>query len=222
MTDDSFTEIDRDSFRKYFNQYTRKAFYMLPKLPKPRILDIGCGSGEPTIELAKLCDGEIIGIDIDQSRLNKLNNKIMAERLNNRVRTMNCSLFAIDFPDESFDILWAEGVIATIGYKRGLKEWRRLLKSGGFLVVHDDINDKDYKLNIIPSCGYKLLNHFILPKDAWWKLYYYPLEKKVNELCIKYRDNPKVLKKLQKYYDEVNRVKFVKRINSIFFIMQKM
>ncbi|MFX1508224.1 MAG: class I SAM-dependent methyltransferase [Promethearchaeota archaeon] len=221
MTEDSLTEIDRDSFRRYFNQYTRKAFYMLPKLPKPRILDIGCGSGEPTIELAKLCNGEIIGIDIDQSSLNKLNRKIIAQGLGNRVRSMNCSLFAIDFPDESFEILWAEGVIATIGFKRGLKEWRRLLKSGGFLVVHDDIKDKDYKLSVIPGCGYKLLNHFILPEDAWWKGYYNPLEEKVNELSIKYKDNPSVLNSFRKHRDEVNSVKSRKRINSVFFIMQK-
>ncbi|MFW9903629.1 MAG: class I SAM-dependent methyltransferase [Candidatus Thorarchaeota archaeon] len=223
MTDDIFTELDRDSFRKFFNQYTRKAFYMLPKVPKPRILDIGCGSGEPTIELAKLChDGEVIGIDIDQSSLNKLNNKIIAKGLINRVRVMNCSLFNIDFQNESFDILWAEGVIATIGFKRGLKAWRRLLKPGGFLVVHDDIKDKDYKLNIIPSCGYKLLNYFMLPEDAWWKGYYSPLEEKVKELSIKYKDNPSILKAIQKYQDEVNRVKSMKKMNSVFFIMQKM
>jgi len=79
MSKDLLSEIDKDHFREQFNKYTRKAFHMLPKLEKPHILDIGCGSGVPTIELAKLSNGEIIGIDINQSLLDKLNRKIEEE-----------------------------------------------------------------------------------------------------------------------------------------------
>jgi len=221
MPESSFREIDRDLFRKNFNQYTRKAFLMLPELAKPRILDIGCGSGIPTIELAKLSKGEIIGIDIKQSDLDRLNNKIKAEGLTNRVTTTKCSLFEIDFPDESFDIVWAEGVIAIIGFERGLKEWRRLLKANGFLVIHDDIKNKDKKLNMITRCGYKLLNHFSLPDNAWWEDYYSPLGEKVKKLTQKYRNNPGALKKLREYQNEVERAKNTTILNSIFFIIQK-
>lgn len=45
------------------NDYTRRAFEMLPKLDKPRILDIGCGPGGPTMELARLSGGSVIGLD---------------------------------------------------------------------------------------------------------------------------------------------------------------
>lgn len=45
--------------------YTRNAYHMLPRIDQPRILDVGCGRGDPTLELAKLSDGEIIGVDID-------------------------------------------------------------------------------------------------------------------------------------------------------------
>ncbi len=38
------------------NACTRKAFSMLTNLPaRPEILDIGCGSGMQTIELARTC-----------------------------------------------------------------------------------------------------------------------------------------------------------------------
>ena len=62
MSDDVLLEINLDHYRKNFLKYTKKAFQMLPKLDRPRILDIGCGSGVQTIELAKLSKGEIIGI----------------------------------------------------------------------------------------------------------------------------------------------------------------
>jgi len=76
-------------------KYTIKAFRKLPKIEKPRILDIGCGSGVPTMELAKLSDGEIIGIDIDQESLDILSRKIEQEGLTNRVKAIKCSLINI-------------------------------------------------------------------------------------------------------------------------------
>ena len=43
------------------NESTRRAFNSIPRLKKnPFILDIGCGQGMQTIELAKISDGKII------------------------------------------------------------------------------------------------------------------------------------------------------------------
>lgn len=76
MSEKILPEINIDHFREAFSKYTRKAFQLLPKLKRPKILDIGCGSGVPTIELIKLSIGEIIGLDIDQTQLEKLERKI--------------------------------------------------------------------------------------------------------------------------------------------------
>ena len=223
MSKDLLFEINQDHFRERLNKYTRKAFQMLPELEKPRILDIGCGSGVPTIELAKLSNGEIIGIDINQSLLDKLNRKIEEEGFSNRMKTMKCSLFEIDFPDESFDIIWAEGSISIIGFEKGLKEWNRLLKTNGFLVVHDEIKTVSNKLKKIPSCGYKLINYFSLPEDVWWIEYYRPLEIRIKELRIKYNNDPEALKILKKFQNEIDMVKKnPKDYGSGFYIMQKL
>jgi len=216
-------EVNQDHFRENLNKYTRKAFRMLPELEKPRILDIGCGSGVPTIELARLSDGEIIGIDTDESLLEKLGGKIQKEGFSDRVKIKKCSLFEIDFPDESFDIVWAEGSIHIIGFERGLREWKRLLKTNGFLVVHDDIKNMPDKLKKIPNCGYKLINHFSLPEDAWWTEYYKPLEIQIKELRIKYKNDPEALKILKKYQNEIDTVKKnPKGYGCVFHIMQKL
>ena len=222
MSKDLLVEVDQDRFRECLNKYTRRAFQILPKLERPRILDIGCGSGVQTVELAKLSDGEIIGIDIDQSLLDKLNRKIEEEGFSDRVKTIKCSLFEMDFPDESFDIMWAEGSIRIIGFEKGLKEWRRLLKPNGFLVIHDEIKTVSNKLKKIPSCGYKLINHFQLPEDAWWTEYYRPLEKQIKELYIKYKNNSEALKTLKKHQNEIDMVKRnPKEHSSAFYVMQK-
>jgi ubiquinone/menaquinone biosynthesis C-methylase UbiE len=129
-------------------------------------------------------------LDIDQSLLDELNRKIERERLSENVSTKKCSMLEMNFPDKSFDIIWAEGSISAIGFEKGLKEWRRLLKPGGFLVVHDVIDDVEDRIRKIASSGYKLLSQFSLPEDAHWTEFYGPLEIRIKELRAKYKSNP--------------------------------
>src|SRR4030042_4912787 len=88
----------KDRIRKRLLKYTRKAFRMLPQLDKPRILDIGCGSGVPTMELARLSDGEVIGMDIDQGLLDVLRENTEKAGLSDRVKVIKRSLFDMEFP----------------------------------------------------------------------------------------------------------------------------
>lgn len=245
MNQDILSEIHQDLPREGpgRNKYTRKAFQMLPKLDKPRCLDIGCGAGGPTLELAKLSRGEIIGIDINQTSLDRLVRKIEEAGLSDRVKAVNCSIFDMDFLDESFDIIWSEGSIFIIGFESGLKEWRRLLKPSAFLVVHEmtwlrpnppkEIYDywkrlypgiKTVKENLeqISSCGYDLIGHFTLPEDVWWIVYYGPLEKRIKELHEKYIDKPQALAILCKEQHDIDMYKkYYKWYGSAFFVMQK-
>jgi ubiquinone/menaquinone biosynthesis C-methylase UbiE len=221
MTGDILSELREDDLRAALTKYTRKAFRMLPKLVKPRILDIGCGSGVPTIELARLSDGQIIGLDIDQSALDKLDRKIEEEGLADRVKTLKCSMFEMDFADESFDVIWAEGSISRIGFENALREWRRLLKPKGYLVIHDEMKNIKKKLGVIPGCGYDLLGYFPLREDVWWVEYYGPLEKRVEELSAKYAEDPEILRLLDRKKDEIEMVKKNPRAYcSVFFVMR--
>ena len=218
---DILEELDEDSIRTNFLKYTRKAFEMLPKLDKPRILDIACGSGIPTLELSKLSGGEVVGIDIDQLSLDTFKERIEQEGLGARVKAVNCSMQKITLPDESFDIVWDEGAGYFIDFEKALKLWR-LLKPNGYLVIHDDLKDLNHKLGLIPKYGYRLVEHFPLPDDAWWLEYFAPLEKRINELRDKYQNDPKIIKVLDNKAKEGASVrKNPKSARSVFLIMQK-
>ncbi|KPK69984.1 hypothetical protein AMJ87_09530, partial [candidate division WOR_3 bacterium SM23_60] len=104
MKYDIATELDHDGLRSNFNKYTRQAFQILPRLDRPRILDIGCGTGVPALQLARMSDGEIFGIDIDVASLEKFSQKIAAVSLQDLVKAVKCSLFDIEYPDEHFDV----------------------------------------------------------------------------------------------------------------------
>jgi ubiquinone/menaquinone biosynthesis C-methylase UbiE len=214
--------MDRDTVRARLLKYTRKAFRMLPNLGKPRILDIGCGSGVPTMELARLGRGEVIGIDIDQSALDKLTRKIREAGLSDRVQAVNCSILDMAFPDESFDIIWSEGSIFVVGFKRGIQDWKRFLKPGGFVVIHDEKGDVEEKLRQISKCGYKLLGYFILSEDTWWTEYFAPLEKLIAKSQTSYADDPHTLEELSQARRELEMFKNnPERNSSVYFVTQK-
>jgi len=245
MNLDIFFEIHQDLPREGpgRDKYTRKAFQMLPEMDSPYIVDIGCGPGGQTLELTRLSNGHVIGLDTHQPYLDRLQRKIDEGGFSDRVKAVNCSMFEMKFPDESFDIIWAEGSIYIIGFERGLKEWRHLLKPNGFMAVHDvcwlrqDPPQEIYEywkelypaiktipeyLEKIPGCGYTLIGNFSLPEDAWWIEYYGPLEERIKMLRKKYHSNPQALRELDNEQKEIDMYKkYCEWYGSVFFIMQK-
>ena len=72
------------------NKSTRKAFSYLKNLPdEPLILDIGCGPGMQTLELAKISNGKIIALDNYQPFLDILKQNVKKAGFNNRIITKN-------------------------------------------------------------------------------------------------------------------------------------
>lgn len=223
--------------------YTIKAFKILPKLEKANILDIGCGAGEPTIELAKLSGGTVTGIDINSDALNKFKDKIKEQNLSDRIKIINMSMTALDFPQESFDLIWSEGSIFIMGFERGLKEWRKFIKPNGFLVVHDScwlapdppeeilihykkmysgITTHEKNIEIISQCGYNILGEFKLPEEAWGELYFYPLEERIEEFREKYKNEPNANIILNREENEIRLYrKYKKWYGSAYYVMQK-
>jgi ubiquinone/menaquinone biosynthesis C-methylase UbiE len=83
------------------NEYTKKAYEMLPKMDQPKILDIGCGPGGPTIELARMSGGDVFGMDTHQSYLAVLEERINQLRAKYKenpetLRTLNSEQEEID------------------------------------------------------------------------------------------------------------------------------
>jgi SAM-dependent methyltransferase len=242
---DLLCEIHKDMPRQGSgrNKYTKKAFDMIPRMDKPNILDIGCGPGMQTIALAKLSGGHVIGIDIIQQYLDQLQESIEKEHLQERVQAVNQSMDSIQFSEASFDILWAEGSIFIIGFEQGLREWRKYIKPKGYLAVHEmawikenppqeireywervypQIATIENNLRIIEQCGYRTLGYFLLPEDAWWEFYYTPLENRLKDLRIKFKDNAKAMEMIKETELEIDMFrKYNAWYGSVFYVMQK-
>jgi ubiquinone/menaquinone biosynthesis C-methylase UbiE len=225
------------------NEYTRRAYEMLPRLREPRILDVGCGSGAPTLELARVSGGRVTGLDVHRPYLDELERRAEKAGLADRITVVEGSMLSMDFPDESFDLVWSEGSIFIIGFDRGLEGWRRLIRPGGFLAVHDvawlrpdppaelrgfwttgypGMRDIPANLAAIPPRGYEVLGHFALPEDAWWIEYYGPLEERLPQLREKYAGDAEAMALLDESQREIEILrKYPGWYGSVFFLLKK-
>lgn len=187
---------------------TRKAFQLIRGLPeKPNILDLGCGPGKQTLELARLSEGKIIALDNHPPFLDKLNQDAQRQGFSARIETVNQDMNQMRFPPESFDLIWSEGALYFMGFENGLKKCRELLKKNGHLAVTelvwlepdppDEIKEAhqseypaltgiEINLAMIEKAGYRLIGHFTLPDSSWTENYYDPMEKEIRRMEKKY------------------------------------
>ncbi len=101
--------------------------------PGMRVLDIACGTGEPSISIATLLrgSGDVTGIDVSPEPL-KLANERAVERGLNNVRFQQGDAHALPFADESFHRITSRlGVMFFAEPLRAFGEMRRVLKPGG-------------------------------------------------------------------------------------------
>ena len=224
---------------------TLKALSFCSQLPKEtKVLDIGCGHGLQTIELARVLQGEIIALDFHQPFLDILKKHVAAEAvLNSKIITKKQSMLEMDFPEESFDLIWSEGALYNMGFAEGLKRSYELLKNNGYIAVSEpvytkedipdevikfwepeypDISDINSKLKVIKEQGFEIVNSFVLPKSCWMEEFYIPMEKIVADLKKKYTDNQAALDAFKGFDYEIQMCKkYSDYYNYGFFIAQK-
>jgi ubiquinone/menaquinone biosynthesis C-methylase UbiE len=242
---DIFFDIHKDLPREGpgDSKSTRQALAWLKNLPpNPLILDIGCGPGMQTLDLARYTNGKVLAVDTHQPFLEQLQKRAQAAALSARITTANQSMFDLPFPKQSFDLLWSEGTIYIIGFEEGLRTWRSLLKPGGYLAVteiswlkpnppeavhsywmaeYPGMHNIEENLNSLRAAGYREIGHFTLPPSSWWTDYYNPIEARLPRLREKYRGKTEAEALLDATQKEIDIYrKFSDWYGYVFYVMQ--
>ncbi len=243
---DIFWEIHSDLPREGpgDSDSTARAYASLSGLPAcPAILDIGCGPGMQTLDLARLSNGHITAIDFHQPFLDDLVRQADEAQLGAHIQARRLSMFEMDFVPEQFDLVWSEGAIYIMGFENGFKTCHPFLKRTGYMVVtevswfqpnpppevfdfwkaaYPEMGSIDENIQRIERQGYRLVDHFHLPDSSWWDNYYNPLMKRVSKLQGKYADNQEVQTALN---EELAEIELFRRYSSFygyeFYIAQK-
>jgi ubiquinone/menaquinone biosynthesis C-methylase UbiE len=137
------------------------AAYLLPHLaPGLRLLDVGCGPGTITLDLAQaVAPGSVLGIDVVGEPLD-------AARANAEARGATTTEFALgdvydlDLPDDSVDVVHAHQVLQHLSDPvAALREMRRVCRPGGLVAARD----ADYAAMVWYPADPRL--------DAWLTIY---------------------------------------------------
>jgi ubiquinone/menaquinone biosynthesis C-methylase UbiE len=115
------------------------AAYLLGSLePGQRLLDVGCGPGTITIDLAGLvAPGEVVGIDAAPDVVESAR-QAAADVDADGVRFVVDDVYSLDHDDASFDVVHAHQVLQHLTDPvAALREMRRVLRPGGLLAVRD-------------------------------------------------------------------------------------
>jgi len=172
---------------------TLKALRFIGNLTKKsKITDIGCGTGGQTMVLGEHTPCEIIGVDTWPDFINQFNQNAQIRNLQDRVRGIVGNMENLPFQEEELDLIWSEGAIYNIGFERGLNEWKKFLKQGGYIAVtentwfsedrpaeiqdfwqkiYPEIDTIPNKVAQIQKAGYIPIATYILPEAIWTDYY---------------------------------------------------
>jgi SAM-dependent methyltransferase len=206
--------------------HTRGAFQALKALPDhPRIVDVGCGPGMQTLELARLSGSLVTAVDNCEPFLEELRHHAEQRGLARLIETRVGDMRALPFAPDSVDLLWSEGAIYIMGFESGLQTWRPMLRKGGCAAVTDatwiksdppepvarfwaenypGITTAEANVRRAEACGYSLLDHFVLPPEAWWTHYYNPIEERLHEMRRRYAHDAEAMAILDAEAEEID------------------
>ena len=174
-------------------EITRKALGFIEGLDANSIIaDMGCGTGGQSMTLASATPAHITGIDLFPAFIERFNEQAWELGLRGRVQGVIGSMDEPPFEPGLLDLIWSEGAIYNIGFERGLREWRKLLKPGGFVAVtentwftgqrpreiedfwnaaYPEIDTIPNKIAAMQRAGYEFVAAFALPEKCWADFY---------------------------------------------------
>jgi SAM-dependent methyltransferase len=189
------------------------------------VLDIGCGTGAQTVDLATLLpDARITALDCHAPYLRTLERKAAAAGFAERLDIVQGDMGDLPFEPARFDLIWCQGAAYAIGFEQALRAWKRLLKPNGVLAVAEPVwlrNDAptsvldfwsayptmrnvDSLRRIAADCNYLARGDLIMKSQDWWDEYYIPLSRKIDDLRNLFLDNPEAQSILDDHSNEID------------------
>ena len=101
-------------------------------------LDLGCGRGEVSAQLA-LLGAEVTGVGISTESLSRARRLAQAQGVANRIELMEGNVESLPFDDNRFDLAVSAGVMSFVDFDRAVAELARVVKQDGSAVILDTL-----------------------------------------------------------------------------------
>lgn len=145
-------------------RWRKKAVKMLH--PCEQLLDVAIGTADLAIEVVQQGKAQhVTGIDLSTEMMRIGEQKVAKRNMQGQIEFVEGSALALPYPDGHFDaVTCAYGVRNFSDLDQGLREMRRVLKSGSQLVILEF----SYPKNKLIAWFYDLYFTHILPKIGQW------------------------------------------------------
>lgn len=141
MAEDTYTHGHGESVLRAHRRRSAadSAAYLLPRItPDARILDVGCGPGTITTDLARLApQGSVVGVDVSAAVVGEAADTARTAGVPNVEFTVG-SAYDLAHEDASFDVVHAHQLLQHLSDPVGaLREMGRVCRPGGTVAVRD-------------------------------------------------------------------------------------
>jgi SAM-dependent methyltransferase len=129
---------------RVWSEHTHNAWLRAGVKAGARVLDLGCGPGHASIDLAKLVtsSGQVTGIDASPGFVEHINRYATEHSLYHLQARIGDAEHLLS-PKEPFDVVYCRWVLCWLkNPESALQGIRRVLKPGGTLLIHDYFNWK--------------------------------------------------------------------------------
>ncbi|MCK4810935.1 MAG: class I SAM-dependent methyltransferase, partial [Methanosarcinales archaeon] len=108
-----------------------------------KVLVIGCGTGFNACYIVRKFGCRLVGVDIAEEAIKKAKERAESENLRGRVEFRVGDAYALPFEAGTFDAVITQFVSQFLDMEKALKEFVRVLKTGGCVGINEIFKDKD-------------------------------------------------------------------------------
>jgi ubiquinone/menaquinone biosynthesis C-methylase UbiE len=119
------------------------SYHLLGDVRGKQVLDLGCGSGENSLVLARL-GAKVYAMDISEHLLNLAKRRLVVNGNPGDVNLIEASVYDIPLPDESIDVVFGMAILHHLELPLAAREVKRVLREGGRAIFREPVRNSKF------------------------------------------------------------------------------